>query len=408
MIDRLYEKGIYPLFRFFLIIQWCLGIFGTLIHWYHDKIALPTIPLLLITGGTILLLTWLSIPWLLIKTGRFNLPVSLIFSAAFSLSVQYSIAGSDNGESSILYFFTLLVPLIITGWQYRFRHVLIYSALISAGDLVLALTTKGHDTRPIDETPRLVILRAGIYLLTGFVLTRIMKLFREQREELKEANRKQLSQSLVKEQLAITRERNRLAREIHDTLAHTLSGLAVQLQAAESLWPDSPTEAAALTTRALQTTRAGLTETRRALKAMRTEPVEELGLERALKNLVNDSADRTGLKTIFDADIKIPLLGPDREQGLYRIAQEALENIVKHAGASTCRMGWTLEGTRLTWEISDDGKGFNINSVDNENHFGLKGIRERTSMMNGEITIESSPGRGTRLVLQMDIKEDLP
>src|SRR5512142_1209627 len=167
---------------------------------------------------------------------------------------------------------------------------------------------------------------------------------REQRQSLVEANRQVRHYAATLEQLAVTQERNRMSRELHDTLAHTLSGLAVQLEAARSLWRSSPERSHAMLEDALLATRSGLTESRKAIQALRASPLEDLGLTLALRTLAESAASRSGAALDLAIPATLEKLAPDVEQCLFRVAQEALENIVRHAEAQSITVRLVHEG----------------------------------------------------------------
>src|SRR5439155_20678930 len=123
------------------------------------------------------------------------------------------------------------------------------------------------------------------------------------------------------ESLAVSRERNRMARELHDTLAHTLSGLSVQLETVEAYWDVEPRTAHAMLDRALEATRDGLQETRRALKALRASPLDDLGLGLALRRMAESAVARANIELDLEIPEQVPPLAPDVEHCIYRVAQ---------------------------------------------------------------------------------------
>jgi signal transduction histidine kinase len=210
------------------------------------------------------------------------------------------------------------------------------------------------------------------------------------------------------EQLTISQERNRLARELHDTLAHTLSGLAVHLDAIFALWKDVPPRAQEMIQQALTITREGLDETRRAMKALRATPLEQEGLALAVRSLAESAAQRGGLSLQLDVDEHPGLLGPEVEQCYYRVAQEAIENVVTHAGARTLSVSLRRLQDMLVLEVADDGRGLARTAashevpgqdVEGEVQFGLRGMRERAELIGGTLDIEGRPGKGTTIRL---------
>jgi signal transduction histidine kinase len=193
-----------------------------------------------------------------------------------------------------------------------------------------------------------------------------------------------------------------MSRELHDTLAHTLSGLAVQLEGARSLWGSAPERSHAMLEDSLLATRTGLTESRKAIQALRASPLEDLGLTLALRNLAESAASRSGATLGLELPTNLEKLAPDVEQCIFRVAQESLENIVRHAEAQHITVQLVSENTCLILSVSDDGQGFDPAQVDVHKNFGLKGLRERVAMFTGELQIHSQTGQGTtvRLILE--------
>jgi signal transduction histidine kinase len=250
--------------------------------------------------------------------------------------------------------------------------------------------------------------------VAGYVIARVMAQQRQQRQVLAAANRRLSHYAATLEQLAITQERNRMARELHDTLAHTLSGLAVQLEAVHSLWPLDPDQAHTLLEGSLQATRDGLAETRQAIQSLRAGPLEDLGLLLALRSLAELATGRAGAALHLDLPPTLEKLAPDVEQCIYRVAQEALENIVQHAGAAHITVGLGHQGNRLVLAVADDGQGFDARpsgtarspdtagAVDAGQRFGLQGMRERAGMAGGSLDVTSQPGQGTTVRLTLE------
>jgi signal transduction histidine kinase len=246
-----------------------------------------------------------------------------------------------------------------------------------------------------------LFIRTITFLLVGYMVVRLMTNQRQQRRALAEANTQLAHYAGTLEQLATSRERNRLARELHDTLAHSLSGVAVQLEAVKTLWEDSPRDARSMLEQSLAATRNGLTETRRALQALRATPLEDLGLALSIRNLAESVASREGLALDLELPERLDLdsLSPDMEQGIYRVAQEALENVAQHADARNVRLSISQANGHFAMTISDDGRGFDPESVDLIHQFGLQGMRERTNILGGKLEVESQPGSGTTISL---------
>lgn len=295
----------------------------------------------------------------------------------------------------------LFIIIIIVALQYRFVHVVLVSLLTFGIDLLLLQNLA--DAEGIMNTLAFtaLVLRTGTFVLVGLVVTRQMNLQRLQKQELADANAKISRYANMVESLTISRERNRMARELHDTLAHTLSAASVQLEAVNSLWHDDPAKAHEVLQRSLSITRAGLKDTRRALQALRASPLEDLGLLLALRELAAVSEDRCGAAFTLVLPDKLDELPPEVEQVVYRVAQEALENIVRHAQAQHVRLTVSALADTLCLEIVDDGIGLDLAGIDAEGHFGIRGMRERVDMLNGSLDIESEPGRGARVMMKV-------
>jgi signal transduction histidine kinase len=219
-----------------------------------------------------------------------------------------------------------------------------------------------------------------------------------------DANAQLVNYAATLEELTVSRERNRMARELHDTLAHTLSGVAVQLETAKAYWDVDPPAARSLLDKSLDTTRAGLVETRRALKALRASPLDDLGLAQALRQLAVETAARANLALQVAVPDQVAVLSPPAEQCLYRVAQEAVANVAQHAQARTLTVRLTAGSSSespTVLLVQDDGIGFDADTAAPAGHFGLAGIRERARLVGGELAVTSRQGQGTQVRLSI-------
>jgi two-component system, NarL family, sensor kinase len=198
--------------------------------------------------------------------------------------------------------------------------------------------------------------------------------------------------------LGAVEERNRLAREIHDTLAQGLTATGLQLESAEALLDDEANARRAREPlhRALSLTRSNLDEARRSVLDLRAAPLEGRSLPEALKTLVDRWEAETGVGTRFKAINGSHPLPPRVEVALYRICQEALTNVARHAGASrvTVRLVATPDQVRLV--VQDDGRGFDPSRARDGRH-GIVGMRERVGTIGGSIEVESGQDGGVRV-----------
>ena len=196
--------------------------------------------------------------------------------------------------------------------------------------------------------------------------------------------------------LGALEERNRLARELHDTLAQSLAAIALQLESADVLLETgAPSDRiSAAVQRAMELTRASLEEARRSVLDLRAAPLEGRSLPEALATLVEAVDRQNGLRASLELIGAARPLPPRVEIGLYRIAQEALNNVARHAGARICRVRLTTTPGEVRLLVADDGAGFDTNEV-SDGRLGLVGLNERARLLHGQLRLETSPGAGT-------------
>lgn len=203
-------------------------------------------------------------------------------------------------------------------------------------------------------------------------------------------------------ELAVSEERNRLAREIHDTLAQGLMGITLQLELAKSVLQEEPELGLTSVDKALALARSNLEEARRSVLDLRAAPLQELTLPEALDRLSVGVEHESGLRVSFQqlGSVRMGRLPARVEAGLYRIGQEALTNVQRHAQANHVDVMLTYDGRELHLVVQDDGQGFDPSEsrqVDDHGGFGLVGIQERARLLGGTAEISSAPGMGTRV-----------
>jgi signal transduction histidine kinase len=195
-------------------------------------------------------------------------------------------------------------------------------------------------------------------------------------------------------QAAVLEERQRLSRELHDSVTQALYGISLYAEAAARALASGDTQPVATNLREIgDTTQEALGEMRLLLFELRPPLLQQNGLAAALRARLQAVEARAGLATEFDCPDE-QRLSPDSEQELYRLVQEALNNVLKHAHAGRVRVRLGLAKSAATVEVADDGIGFEP-SVRNAEGFGLRGMRERVERLGGTLRIDSSPGAGT-------------
>jgi two-component system NarL family sensor kinase len=201
--------------------------------------------------------------------------------------------------------------------------------------------------------------------------------------------------------LARSEERARLAREIHDTLAQGLTAIALHLESALRRLDSDPAGARARLDQALATTQDSLEEARRSVLDLRSAPLAGRPLDAALAALARGVTAETGVRVHLRLSA-LPPLPLRTEAELYRIAQEALTNVRRHAGAHTVELGLQAIGARIRLSIRDDGQGFTPRAVPAD-RYGLLGMRERARLLGGHLRVSTRPGTGTRLTVTVPI-----
>ena len=197
---------------------------------------------------------------------------------------------------------------------------------------------------------------------------------------------------------AVFEERNRMARDIHDTLAQGFTGVIVQLEAAEdAVSCGCRKEADDHLHRAAKLARRSLTEARRSVHALRPRALQEQNFWEALKGTIKNTTIGTALHTKFQAQGRLPELPHPWQENLLHIGQEALTNTLKYAHARIFETRLTCRAKELRLELRDDGDGFKVK--DRHDGVGLTGMRERVAQMGGELQITSSRLRGTKITV---------
>jgi NarL family two-component system sensor histidine kinase YdfH len=219
--------------------------------------------------------------------------------------------------------------------------------------------------------------------------------------ELETANR-QLSEYAARvEDLTIANERQRMARELHDTLSQGLAGLILQLEAADAhLTHDQPERAQEIVRDAMERARAALSNARRVIGDLR-EPTDVLPLNDAIRREADRFTQAAGIpcEIQFHPGAAIP---DALDEPILRIVAEALTNIERHAQATRAGLNLSTNRDEICVEIWDDGVGFDVSKTD-ARHYGLLGMRERARLAGGRLEVQSEAGKGTRLTLRLPI-----
>lgn len=291
----------------------------------------------------------------------------------------------------------LFVGLVLTVWQYGWKAVLLFCTGNALLNLSFPLLFARANSRQFEASFLATMIQTISFLTIGYFISQLMSRLQSQQKSLSEANTRLAHYASTLEQLTISRERNRIARELHDTLAHTLSGLSVQLETVKAYWSVDLAAAFTMLEKSLGATRHGLEETRRALKALRATPLDDLGLALAITEMAHEAAVRGNLALDLALPAHLVPLSSEIEHCIYRVAQEAVTNVLHHANAKHLCVHLQQINGCLMLKVRDDGQGFK--RAERPDHFGLTGMQERANLVGGILTIDSQPGLGTTISL---------
>jgi two-component system sensor histidine kinase UhpB len=255
----------------------------------------------------------------------------------------------------------------------------------------------------VDQMERADLSRPGANLRAGVdpswpeEVARLHHAFARMLERLEAERRRASSAALTAQE----QERARVARDLHDEVNQALTGLLLRLEAArEKAPPQLAGELGEIRMLANQAMQELLTLARQ----LRPTALDDLGLEAALAGNVRELAAQGGVRGTFESDVELAALPENAQLVVYRVAQEALTNAVRHADAEHVHVGLHREGRRLALSVADDGRGFTFDQTGRG--LGISGMRERALLVGGEFAIESRPGVGTRVRLLVPIGDN--
>ncbi len=307
-------------------------------------------------------------------------------------------------------FFTLLfIPLSLQAVELFGRRVG-FAWIAAYPSVMLVLYTLGPRLWGqvyFDIEPPTGVAMTMLYGALCFFVGQIAHV-RQQAEAARQANQRLLADLQVThrqlqdyaaqaEELAVTYERNRLARELHDSVTQTVFSMTLAVQAARLLFDKEPTRVAAQVDRVQELARSASREIQTLVSQLRPASITADGLVAALQRHIAERQTRDGLQ------VQLRVIGdgalPDRvATGVFHIVQEALNNVVKHAGVGAATITLSLAETPACVEVADEGAGFEVSEdAPRRGHFGLSTMAERAKEIGWDLTIDSQPGRGTRL-----------
>ena len=384
-------------FRFLLITEWIMlascGSLALVEAWQGHTIPIQHISILLILG-----LMGLALP-----SG--NQLIKIVYTTAEIGLIFY---GTVLGYLHILPTLYLIV-VMRSCYLYKSWGRWIVTGLV----FILFLGDQyKYILRALPEDPKQQI-NFGMHIIAEtlifglgifFVLQLTNKILSERKikQELARANEQLKEYSQEIEELATVQERNRIAREIHDSLGHALTSLNIQMQTAVKLWDEEPAQAHYFLTQARSLGKTAMREVRKSISTLREDVQEERPLEARIEALVDDCRKGTGLlicTNIYCCDsVPKPVA-----KIIYRIVQKSLTNILKYAEATEVYIKLKTTPKELILTVKDDGKGFDPKQ--NSSGFGIRGMQERLATVNGQFRLNTSPGKGCHIEVKIPNKK---
>lgn len=369
-----------------------LPLFVAYIGWLQDSDA-PSVPQRVLALGLALvyLITLLAAPTLFNRLGKL-LPLTILWLLGFT--IQYLLS-----QNFTIWIITM--PLVgmamehLTGWRRWFYCFAILSIIslthwLTGGSWRMALLL------PLYFLPALIFVVIFVQLVLSADAQRHKA--EQLANDLEAANHQLAAYAAQAEELATTKERNRIAREIHDTLGHYLTVVNMQIKAAQAVMAQQPEKAQDVLQKAQKLTEEGLTAVRQSVSALRDSPLGQKSLPEALANLLAET-ESSGLVTQFDIAGQPRPLDAKLDLTLYRAVQEGLTNIRKHARASRVDLLLDYQSAdHVRLQIRDNGIG---TAVSPSSGFGLLGLSERVHLLGGRLQTETAPGNGFKLVITL-------
>jgi signal transduction histidine kinase len=279
-----------------------------------------------------------------------------------------------------------------------FRGAIVANVGLAASVGIGQWFAAGRTTEGAIQALAIELVSLGFSISIGYWITSIEVRSAARQTLLDELHETQQKLTALSRESGITSERERLAREIHDTIAQDLTGLVLLAQQSQRLLASGDTEGAGRQLSLLEeNARLALSETRSLVAATSPAALDDGGLHPALDRLAARFTRETGVLVTVSADVATPL-NRASEVALLRCAQEGLANIRKHSGAGVARLALITSESGTTLTVEDDGSGFDPTTVGDG--FGLSGMRERLALVGGDLELETSPA-GTRLVITL-------
>jgi signal transduction histidine kinase len=386
--------------RLLLYVEWIL--FAVVMAWEvspHRNRSIDQPVWLNIAVVVLLAVMGLRLP----SAGRLSIKVLYTIAEILPISIAGALGMRPVG---LLYAIVVIRSYLIFGRQYR---LWITGGIFAISLLTTTLRVDRHSSpshvqhRPqansIERIDRnefrwgFVAMFGGMILSLQLLVDRILA-EKQAKEELAIANQRIRNYALRAEEIATLQERNRISREIHDSLGHSLTALNLHLEMALKLAHIQPDRSREVLTEAKRLGSIALQDVRESVSTLRSDPLQGKDLPVAIHKLVDDLKLSNQIEPTCYLDLP-PTLPPDVATAVYRIVQEALTNITKYAEADEAIVSVQSTANAIELKIADNGRGFN--PTHNSTGFGLQGMRERVLSLQGKFEVSSSPGQGCQI-----------
>ena len=327
----------------------------------------------------------------LMSAKRVGLVPSLVYTAGAVLLYGAAVAITDDA--------TWLIPALISQlfWLLEMRFAIPAVVLVCVLPAVAPLL-RSVDYNILSALPT-GLISGALALLIGYFMSRFTDQNQAQADLIQRLEASQSKVAKLSHEAGIAAERDRLSREIHDTLAQGFASIVTLAEAIQSEMDSDPAAARRHLDLAARTARENLAEARAIVAAQTPASLASAGLTEAVRRQADRLAEEASVEVRFTADEALPSLGTAKDVVLLRAAQEALHNIRKHAGATLVDIRLSRDGDRIRLTVTDDGAGFDADRTGDG--FGLHGMRARTEQVGGKLTVRSSHGEGATVRVEV-------
>ncbi|MEG0772128.1 sensor histidine kinase [Clostridium sp.] len=328
----------------------------------------------------------------------------VITSMAIEMILILSISFFDKENINLLLFFVFVSSTVII-------HPFIYSIFLVAvylGSTFFIFIIQSGFTQAM-QSFLAMFFNYGVSIAFVVGMSYLVKVQIREKEklartkaELEKTYKKLIETSAIAEELTVEKERTRMAREIHDTLAHTLTTLIIQLEACKKLSSKDPSRLPMELEKAQKLSRSGFNEVKRSIKALRPQVMEEKSFFASINAIINETMENTKVKIVLNNLLpKNIKLASQHEVALFRITQESITNSIRHGQASEIEIYMEKQENDINLRISDNGYG----CANMKKGYGTQGIQERVESLKGTVEFESFQGKGfkTKVLIPCEV-----